>query len=205
MMMRVVLAATLLCWASAVSAFTGCTKPEREKITSALSNAKSLAVFAAAAVGDDEIYEKWFGKFSLEGAEVVRRTLKTVAGAIRSGTVTTKCRTIADETCQANAYAYVYGDEPYNIYLCPRFFHLPEIGSLRPGSLFSDNGTRAGTIIHELSHFDITGQTKDHCYTRRLCLAFAESDPVLAVNNADSFQYFAEDIVHFMQREDRQP
>ena len=190
-------------WAMASSAsasFSGCTKQEREIIDDATSAAKGLAIFAAAAVGDTEIYERWFGSYSKTNAETVRRNLKSIATAIRSGEVSYQCDPLGTGACEVGTYAFVYDDTPYHVHLCQRFFRQPVMASLRPGSQFSDNGSRAGTIIHEVSHFRVVASTEDHCYTRRDCADFAIHSPQRAIENADSYQYFAEDIVHFADR-----
>jgi peptidyl-Lys metalloendopeptidase len=52
-------------------------------------------------------------------------------------------------------------------------------------------------LIHELSHFPSAGGTKDHCYNRRDCARMAQSDPARAIENADSYQYFTEDVIYY--------
>lgn len=50
----------------------------------------------------------------------------------------------------------------------------------------------AGTIVHEHTHFDIYGGTRDHAYGQEPCKALASQDPDTAIANADSHEYFAE-------------
>jgi peptidyl-Lys metalloendopeptidase len=50
--------------------------------------------------------------------------------------------------------------------------------------------SKAGTIIHELSH--LVGGTGDKAYGTVNCSALAKSNPGKAVRNADSYEYFAE-------------
>ena len=90
--------------------------------------------------------------------------------------------------------AYVYSDDPYRIYLCPEFFAMPVLASMIPGSDSYDTGTREGTIIHEISHFEVVASTEDECYTRIICMDMARTGPLLAINNADSYQYYSEDV-----------
>ena len=186
---------------SAAANFEGCTKNERLVIERAAVAAKGLAVFAAAAVGDTEIYARWFGQYSTANAEAVRRNLKSIARTIRSGEVTYQCDPAGFGSCDNATYAFVYDDQPYRVHLCQNFFRQPVMASLRPGSRFSDNGTRAGTIIHEVSHFRVVAATDDNCYTREVCQEHAQRRPRSAVQNADSYQYFAEDVVHYADRQ----
>jgi peptidyl-Lys metalloendopeptidase len=51
---------------------------------------------------------------------------------------------------------------------------------------------QGGTLIHESSHFTINGGTVDDAYGQSDCELLAKSNPKLAVDNADSHEYFAE-------------
>ena len=57
-----------------------------------------------------------------------------------------------------------------------------------------EHGTdsKAGTLVHEMSHFDIVAGTEDHVYGQAGAKSLAISDPARAVDNADSHEYFAE-------------
>lgn len=177
--------------------YTRCTKAEAETIARSVADAKRLAVNAAAAVGDTPTFETWFGKYSPAKAETVRRNLKNVVNAIRSGTVTTICQDLHPDTCEFDMYAYVFDDAPYRIHICPEFFSLPNMARLRPGQLSSNFGTRAGTIVHEITHFNSVANTDDVCYARDVCADMAQVDGPAALLNADSYQYFAEDVTYF--------
>lgn len=196
---RSVLIVLAICAGSATSAqtFQSCTKSEQAIISDALAGSKSIALRAAANVGNNEIYERWFGKFSFQNGELVRRNLKAIVSAIRTGQITAQCDNVGDDGCDSDIYAWVYADEPYLIHLCPNFFQLPAMAQLNPGDPKSENGTRDGTIIHEISHFFRVAGTEDLCYARDVCSRMAERRPDDAVANADSYQYFAEDISHF--------
>ncbi|KAB5588437.1 Peptidyl-Lys metalloendopeptidase [Ceratobasidium theobromae] len=52
--------------------------------------------------------------------------------------------------------------------------------------------SKAGTIVHEQTHFDEYGGTRDHAYGQHGCQELAQKDPNTAVMNADSHEYFAE-------------
>jgi len=191
------LALLVLLLASPAAAFDGCTKKQTSAIKTAIADAKALAVLAAANVGDTPIYERWFGKYAPRNAETVRRQMKSIVTGIRTGAVRGTCEAVGVEACESSTFAYVYGSEAYVIHFCPQFFEMPKMADLRPGTDRSDNGTRAGTIIHEISHFRIVGGTDDHCYSRSDCAGLAERSASRAVDNADSYQYFAEDVTYY--------
>lgn len=199
-MIRFGLAITLLfAWTEVQASvtFPGCTKQEAQGIRTAIADAKALAVVAAASVGDTPIYGRWFGKYSPSKAEDVRRNMKAIVSGIRTGAVTAVCNPIGTGACEEETYAFVYDDEPYIIHICPHFFTLPKMADLEPGTDNSDNGTRSGTIIHEISHFLTVAGTDDECYSRSECSRMARRTSDRAVINADSYQYFAEDVTYY--------
>ena len=200
--MRYVMILICLAWSvpAAAQPYAGCSPAEVRTIDAALAMAKELTLKAAAAVGDTSNYQRWFGDYSDARAEGVRATLKAVVMAIRSGGVTAECPLVQDGGCEAGEYAYVYPNEPYVVYLCPSFFNLPPLTALRPGTLRSDNGTREGTIVHEVSHFIRVADTDDHCYSRSDCRQMARNDPRRAIDNADSYQYFTEDLTYYARQ-----
>lgn len=180
--------------------FEGCTPGQSKIIGDALGTAKDLTLKAAVAVGDTPQYERWFGTYSQANAERVRASLKSVVTALRGGAVTAQCEQIIDGGCDDGEYAWVYADEPYLMHLCPSFFRLPPLTALRPGDRRSDNGTLEGTIVHEVSHFLHVAGTDDHCYSRSECSQMAQNDARRAVDNADSYQYFTEDVTYFARQ-----
>lgn len=183
--------------ANATPKYEGCTKAEAATIATSIADAKALAVVAAASVGDTPVFETWFGKYSPAAGETVRRHMKSIVKAIKSGSVTGACRAYGFESCERAVYAFVYSDEPYFVNFCPRFFSLPKMSDFDPTSFGGQNGTRSGTIIHEISHFDIVAATSDECYERAVCSDMAERSSERALRNADSYQYFAEDVTYF--------
>ena len=79
-------------------------------------------------------------------------------------------------------FAYVYPSRPYDVYLCPTFFGADVLGT----------DSRAGTLVHELSHFTIVADTRDHRYGQSATARLAADDPDRAIENADNLEYFAE-------------
>lgn len=177
--------------------YTNCTKSERAIIQTALARSKRLALTAATAVGPNPVFERWFGKFTPAQGEIVRRNLKSVVTAIRTGAVTAACINVNEKICEEDTFAFVVTDEPYLINLCPAFFDMDTMADLTTETAAAGNGTRAGTIIHEISHFDRVASTDDICYSREDCTDMAQDRPADALMNADSYQYFAEDVTFY--------
>ena len=185
---------------AAAENFLGCNKEQLNIVDTAFRNAKALTLSAATAVGDTPEYERWFGEYASGRAETVRENLKAVVGAIRSGNVTAHCDPSGYEACEGGTFAWVNPHEPYLMHLCPPFFSLPPLAALQPGARRSDNGTREGTIVHELSHFTRVADTDDHCYSRSDCADMATYDTRRAIDNADSYQYFTEDATYYARQ-----
>ncbi|MEO1638219.1 MAG: M35 family metallo-endopeptidase [Pseudomonadota bacterium] len=203
--MRILILSCLLSSAGSLAAaqdfaIRGCSKPQEQVFTAALGTAKDLTLKAAVAVGDTQDYSRWFGEYSDGNAERVRATLKAVVTSLRSGAVTATCQDIDIAPCNDGAYAYVYPNDAYMVNLCPSFFNLPPLTALAPGTRRSDNGTLEGTLVHELSHFIAVADTDDHCYSRTECSQMARSDAALAIDNADSYQYFTEDVTYYARQ-----
>lgn len=80
-------------------------------------------------------------------------------------------------------FAYVDPGDLTKINLGLAFFSAPPTG---------EDG-KLGAIIHEVTHFFLTGNTDDVRYGRQKCLQLAIDDPDSALKNADSYEYFIED------------
>jgi peptidyl-Lys metalloendopeptidase len=66
--------------------------------------------------------------------------------------------------------------------ICAGFWGLPSSGQ----------DSKAGTLLHELSHFDGTG---DFAYGPQASYDLAVWDPWTAASNADNYEYFYEDVI----------
>ena len=84
--------------------------------------------------------------------------------------------------CKQNYYAYVYPTQPYKIYVCKVFWQAP----------LSGTDSKGGTLIHEMSHFNVVASTDDNAYGQSACKSLALSSPSEALDNADSHEYFSE-------------
>jgi peptidyl-Lys metalloendopeptidase len=175
--------------------FEGCTPGEAKVAGAAVDGARELALRAAAAVGDTRHFGQWFGLFSAQHGEDVRAGLKAIHGALAADDLRVACLRRRDPSCEAGTFAFVLFQRPGAIHLCPPFFGMPVMADALAGRAPIYNGTREGTIIHEMSHFPSTAGTGDDCYGREECRDLAKRDPGAAVGTADSFQYFAEDVM----------
>jgi peptidyl-Lys metalloendopeptidase len=193
----IIFASLALSTAAQAQVFQSCTKSEQVIVGKALGDSKRLALTAAANVGENAIYETWFGKFTSQNSELVRSNLKSIVSAIRTGSVTAVCDSVGPDGCEAGTFAWVYPDEPFEVHFCPQFFEMPSMTDYRPGAAKDENGTREGTVVHEISHFQRAASTDDNCYARDVCADMAIRSPQDAVENADSYQYFAEDVGYF--------
>ena len=121
-------------------------------------------------------YTEWFGAYSTSRFNIVKNNFTKIADAMTNAGVTFDCK------CNGNYYAYVYPDQPYNIYLCKVFWQAP----------LSGTDSKAGTLIHEMSHFNVVAGTDDVVYGQTAARNLADTDPNAAITNADSHEYFAE-------------
>ncbi len=123
-------------------------------------------------------YTWWFGTYNASRYTTVRSNFTRIYNALSSQPFVFNC------TCPAapSAIAYVYPNQPYRIYLCNAFWSAPNTGT----------DSRAGTIVHEVSHFTVMGGTDDWAYGQSAAHNLAVSNPARAVDNADSHEYFTE-------------
>ena len=175
--------------------YENCEKVEIAAIEAAIIGAHDLAVQASVQIGQTEEYVRWFGGYSRNNAEVLRRNFKSVYSALRTQTLTGSCLNSWEDSCKGGTYAFINRGRPFHLNYCPPFFRLPTMLGVSPTDREMENGTQEGTIIHELSHFEQTANTDDLCYSRSDCMAMARSDPNGALRNADTYQYFAEDVI----------
>ncbi|KAJ1302211.1 hypothetical protein OPQ81_001035 [Rhizoctonia solani] len=159
----------------------GCTNAQVSTILSAAAAAEKYATAAAGYMKSlntgSPRYTSWFGAWDSQRAATVASHFANIMGD--ASIATYDC---VPAECGPNDYAYVYANQPLHVYFCGAFWQSPLTGT----------DSQGGTIIHELSHFTVNGGTTDAQYGQNACLALAEADPVTAIMNADSHQYFAE-------------
>jgi peptidyl-Lys metalloendopeptidase len=123
-------------------------------------------------------YTTWFGAYTSSRWTTANQHFVSIDAAMdqTGGQVAINCG------CNQNYYAFVYPTKPYEIHVCKAFWTAPNTGT----------DSRAGTLIHEMSHFNVTAGTDDVVYGQSGAKSLAISDPDQALNNADSHEYFAE-------------
>ena len=160
-------------------AFSGCTATQSSTITSAISAAKTMAnsgvnYMTAGTVGTR--YKKWFGTYDSGRYSTVRTHFNNIKNAFDTKAVVVDC------SCKQSYYAYVYPTQPYKIYVCNAFWSAPMTGT----------DSKGGTLVHEMSHFNVVAATDDWAYGQSAAASLAISNPSRAIDNADSHEYFGE-------------
>ena len=161
--------------------FFGCSASQQTDLVNArdaasIYAANAVSYFAASKQGAR--YTTWFGVYDASRYSAVSSHFSLVQNAVDTASPMN-----FDCTCtDAGVYAYVFPNSPFNIYLCPAFWSSSTTGT----------DSKAGTLIHEITHFTVVADTDDHAYGQAAAQALAISNPALAVMNADSHEYFAE-------------
>jgi peptidyl-Lys metalloendopeptidase len=120
-------------------------------------------------------YTTWFGSSTSNNFNTVKSHFVAIENAFVTKPVTVDCG------CTDPYYAWVYKNQPYIIHVCNAFWSAPNTGT----------DSRAGTLIHEMSHFDVVASTDDWAYGQTACKKLAKRASK-AIDNADSHEYFAE-------------
>jgi len=161
------------------NAFNACSVTQQ----SILTNARNQAKFYASGADNYLLtkifstrYLTWFGPFDATRYSTVTTHFTAIFNAWDTAGVNFDC------SCKQNYYAYVYPNKPYYIYLCRVFWNVPLAGT----------DSQGGTLIHEMSHFNVVASTDDFVYGQAGAKNLAISNPDNAVMNADNHEYFAE-------------
>lgn len=163
--------------------FTGrCSNSQKTEIISALDAADQITNNSVAYLNSHSAnntsarYNTWFGAATSSRYNTAVANFNAINDAIDNKPLEFDC------SCKKSYFAYVYPTQPYKVYLCRAFWNANELGT----------DSRAGTIVHELSHFNAVAGTDDVVYGQSGAQSLANSDPDQALNNADSHEYFAE-------------
>lgn len=162
--------------------YRGCSIVRQDLIRQAFSLATAYtnnAVEYLARSSSRSRYVTWFGRYSLSRWRIVNSNFQRISRSLRNN------RYIIDCSCtNGGIYGYVFPNYPFNIYVCGLFW------SSAMGGLDS----KAGTLIHEASHFSKIVGTDDIAYGQVSCRNLARNYPIQTLRNADSYEYFAENI-----------
>lgn len=156
-----------------IGGYTKCTTSQQGLLATAHQNAQLIAGLAEGAAGTGT-FTWWFGNNS---ASTVKSHYTAIKNAFANKSVTYDC------SCKKRYYAYVYPNQPYKIYVCSVFWQAPALG----------RDCKAGTLVHEMSHFTVVVGTDDYVYGASGAHNLALTDPAKALMNADNHEYFAED------------
>ena len=160
-------------------AFVKCTTSQQGQVNTALNSARAYGNDSYGYLsggGQGARYLTWFGTYSSGRHATVTGNFDAISFDLNNEKMTFNCG------CKKNYYAYVYSNQPYQIYLCKYFWLAPNTGT----------DSRAGTIIHEISHFDVVAGTDDIVYGQAGAKNLAISNPANAIRNADNHEYFSE-------------
>ena len=162
------------------TAFNACTATQQTQLMEARGQAQTYASDASDYLNTHnsgtQRYVEWFGAYSSSRYATVENNFSAISQAMDNAGITFDCK------CKQNYYAYVYPNQPYNIYLCRVFWQAPLFGT----------DSKAGTLIHEMSHFNVVAGTDDVVYGQTAARNLADTNPAAAITNADSHEYFAE-------------
>jgi peptidyl-Lys metalloendopeptidase len=161
-------------------AFANCANAQQEQLVTAMAAGRAMAVdsqaYLASTTPYGARYATWFGALdAARGAQVT-----TNFGAIRDAFDNKPVKIDCD--CDEPYFAYVYPARPYTVWVCKAFWAAAVTGT----------DSRGGTLVHELSHFDVVAATDDIVYGQAGAAELARSAPERAVRNADSHEYFGE-------------
>ncbi|MBN8212207.1 MAG: protease [Xanthomonadales bacterium] len=161
--------------------YTACTATQQTALDKAVLSARTYTERAKGYLNAGTTgarYTTWFGAYANTRYATAQQHFMAIDTAMdqTGGQVTINCG------CSQNYYAYVYKNLPYEIFVCNSFWTAPLIGT----------DSRAGTLIHEMSHFTIVADTEDWVYGQSAASNLAATNPTNAVDNADNHEYFSE-------------
>ncbi|CAE6453668.1 unnamed protein product [Rhizoctonia solani] len=161
--------------------FDNCDSEQQANIDEAIPAAElyidgALASLDSGSSGSER-YISWFGEYDSSRSGAVRGHFDKIWGKSTNTNYNCQCESVPEGT-----FAYVYPDQPGQVYLCDAFWNAPLTGT----------DSKAGTLVHEQTHFIENGGTQDYAYGQEKCRELAGTDPGTAIQNADSHEYFAE-------------
>jgi peptidyl-Lys metalloendopeptidase len=164
--------------------YVSCSSTRQSSLVTALSNAQAMSLKSRDYLNNlpstsrptDAAYKTWFGAYTSSRYSGVQSDYVNIYNAFATKAFTFYC------DCTDSSYAYVFSNQPYGVHLCNAFWNAPSLGT----------DSKAGTLVHETSHFNVVAGTQDYAYGQTACRNLAISNPSRAVHNADSHEYFAE-------------
>ena len=162
-------------------ATVGCSATQITGIGNAITSARAYSENAKGylvANNQGPRYTTWFGAYTSSRYGTASQHFVAIDAAMDQ----TGDKIKINCGCNQSYYAYVYPTKPYEIFVCRAFWSAPNTGT----------DSKAGTLVHEMSHFNAVAGTDDVVYGQAGAKNLAITDPNGALNNADSHEYFAE-------------
>ena len=160
--------------------FSQCSNAQQDQLVAAMEAGRTMTADSQAYLASGKQYgprySNWFGAPDATRAARVSSKVAAIKDAFEIKPVKIDC------DCDEPYFAYVYPAQPYTVYVCRAFWAAAPTGT----------DSRGGTLLHELSHFDVVAGTDDHVYGHAGAAELARTAPERAINNADSYEYFGE-------------
>lgn len=162
-----------------------CTADDREVIASSANAARQYVRdslrYLAGTTPLGERYTWWFGPNDSARQATVTTTYANMLQKFDARAPRYSC---SPSACSPGVFAFVYPtDATHTVSLCSAFWSADVTGT----------DSKAGSLVHEMSHFVTIGSTQDYAYGQTdahgLVTAGSYSQ---AIHNADSHEYFAE-------------
>ena len=161
-------------------AYANCSNAQQEQLVTAMDAGRAMTrdahAYLASGKQYGERYATWFGAPDAARGAKVTGNFTAIKDAFENKPVKIDC------DCDEPYFAYVYPARPYTVWVCKAFWAAAVTGT----------DSRGGTLLHELSHFDVVAATDDHVYGQAGAAELAREAPERAINNADSHEYFGE-------------
>jgi peptidyl-Lys metalloendopeptidase len=160
--------------------YSNCSNAQQEQLVTAMDAGRAMAADSYAYLNAGKEYgaryTTWFGALDAARGARVSTNFTAIKDAFETKPVKIDC------DCNEPYFAYVYPARPYTVWVCKAFWAAKVTGT----------DSRGGTLLHELSHFDVVAATDDHVYGQAGAAELARTAPERAINNADSHEYFGE-------------
>ena len=161
--------------------FSGCSATQTTQAGQAVVDARGYTANAKGYLNAGTTgprYTTWFGAYTSTRYSTAKQHFTSIDTAMNQsgGQIKINC------ACSGSEYAHVYANRPYEIFVCKAFWPAPAKGT----------DSKAGTLIHEMSHFTVVAGTNDWVYGQTAAKNLANTNPDNALNNADNHEYFAE-------------
>ncbi|MFO0761127.1 MAG: M35 family metallo-endopeptidase [Byssovorax sp.] len=120
-------------------------------------------------------FKEWFGTDSEEARNKMRERLRRIRKKLQEEDL------VVGNDPGKYAHVWPFGN---TVNLDDCFWTAPRTGK----------DSRAGTLVHETSHFWGAAGTRDYAYGRTKCRRLASEHPDKALGNADSYEYWLETL-----------